>query len=211
MPGNKKILNGFTIVELTVALSVSAIVLATGYDLFKALRNVGNNQDQSMAQSQKMVDALERIKEDLLHAVPASHNQKVIFSGSNAVVDSGKFKLLEFYSLCVTGYPNKICGVRQIHKIEYELVREKDSILLYRTAIPVIEKNKLTDEKTRKPILDKVEQIRVSFHDGSKLLPSFSSKQHLPVYVQIELVANGQNWPLSVNLPCGTAQMEQSL
>ena len=39
---------GFTIVELTVALSISAMVLATGYELFKTLRLVGDRQDQSM-------------------------------------------------------------------------------------------------------------------------------------------------------------------
>lgn len=194
--------------ELTVALSVSAIVLATGYDLFKALRDIGDKQDRSMAQSRRMVDAIEQIREDLLHAVPTSYGQQPVFAGSNAVFNSEKFKLLEFYSLCVTGYPNKICGVRQIHRIEYELVKGKDSICLYRMATPVIGKNKSSDEKNRKLICDKIKQIEVFFHDGSRLLPSFSPKQHLPVYVRLKLTANGQTWPLAVKLPCGMAKTE---
>lgn len=194
-----------------MALSISAVVLATGYELFNTLRETSDRQNQSMAESWQAVDALEQIREDLLHAVPKSYGRKAVFAGDNAVLNSEKFKLLEFYSLCVTDYPGETCGIRQIHRIEYELVKGKDSICLYRAAEPVIGKNKPSNEKSRKLIFGKIEQIKVSFYDGHRLLVSFSSKQHLPVYVKLEVTTTGQTWPLAVKLPCGKAQTEQGL
>lgn len=211
MLDNKKASNGFTIVELIIALSVSAVVLAAGYDLFRVLRNIADKQDRSMAQYREIVDTLEQIREDLLHAVPTSYGQGQVFIGNSAVFDSEKSKLLKFYSLCVTGYPDKICGTRRIHRIEYELVTENDSIHLYRLAVPVIGKNKSSDDKSKKLILDKIEHIKIFFHDGGRSLLSFSSKQRLPVYIGFELTANGQTWPLMVKLPCGVAETEQYL
>lgn len=204
-------MRGFTIVELTVALSVSAVVLLTGYELFKSLKDVGDRQSESMVEFWEATDALERIREDLLHAVAKSYGQKDVFAGGNAALNSEKSKLLEFYSFCVTDYADRIGGVRQIHRIEYELVKEKGTICLYRTAVPIIKNAEPVNKESKKPIFDKIEQIRIFFHDGRRLLPAFSSKQNLPVYVKLELTANGQTWPLAVKLPCGTAVTEQGL
>lgn len=212
MLSNKaKILNGFTIVELTVALLVSAIVLVTGYELFKSLRSVGDAQDQSLAESWEMINVLDRIREDLIQAVPRAYGQETMFSGHSPAAEFEEFKLLQFYSLCITDRPNKVSGIRQIHKIEYELVKEKGSIHLYRTATPMVAKDNRANGEYRKPIFGKIEEIKIFFHNGHQLKPSFSSKQYLPVYVRLELTAWGQTWPLVVKLPCGVMNMEQAL
>lgn len=202
---------GFTIVELTVALSISAMVLAMGYELFKTLRFVGDRQDQSMVESWEIINVLGQIREDLVHALPKAYGQEAMFVGDNATFEFEEFKLLQFYSLCVTGQFNEVCGIRQIHRIEYELVKEKDSICLYRTATPIVGKNKLYNNENRKLIFGKIEEISISFHNGGRLESSFSSKQYLPVYVELELTAYGQTWPLAVKLPCGVTNMEQAL
>jgi len=212
MPGEKKqTLRGFTIVELTVALTVSAVVLATGYELFKELRSVGEKQSQSMFEAWEITDVLDRIREDLIHAVPKVYAKQLVFVGDNAASEFKRFKLLQFYSFCIADHFNNVSGVRQIHKVEYELVKEKDSVCLYRTATPIIGKTELTDYKYSKRISGKVEEIKISFYDGRRLKTSFSSKQQLPVYLQFELTAYGQTWPLALNLPCGTASTEQAL
>ncbi|MDH4241338.1 MAG: type II secretion system GspH family protein, partial [Phycisphaerae bacterium] len=72
---------GFTIVELTVALSVSAMVLATGYEMFKTLRLVGDRQDQSMVELWEIMNVLDQIREDLVHAVPKAYGQEAMFVG----------------------------------------------------------------------------------------------------------------------------------
>ncbi len=203
-----KISEGFTIVELTVALSVSAIVLATGYELFRTLRSVGDKQDQFMAKSGQIINVLDQIREDLVHAVPRSYEQEAVFVGDNITFGSEGSKLLQFYSLCVTDQFNEICGIRQIHKIAYELVKEKDSISLYRTVRLIVAKDNPSSDQNKKLILEKIDEIKIFFHDGRKLGPSFSSKQYLPVYVELELTAYGQTWPLAVKLPCSTANME---
>lgn len=203
-----KLSNGFTIVELTLALSVSAMVLATGYELFKTLRAVGGKQDQFLADSGQIINILDQIREDLVHAVPKAYGQEAVFVGNNITFDSDESKLLQFYSLCVTDQFNEICGMRQIHRIAYELIKEKDSISLYRTVAPIVAKDNPSSDQKKEPILDKVDEIKISFHNGSRLEPSFFSKQYLPVYVKLELTAYGQVWPLTVKLPCGTANTE---
>lgn len=201
---------GFTIVELTVALSVSAMVLATGYELFKTLRFVGDKQDQSMAELWEIINVLGQIREDLVHAVPKTYGKEAMFVGDNATFEFEEFKLLQFYSL-VTGRFDEVCGIRQIHRIEYGLVKEKDSICLYRTATSPVDANKLYNNENRKIIFSKIEDLRISFHNGERLETSFSSKQSLPVYVEFEFTAYGQTWPLAVKLPCGLTKMEQQL
>ncbi len=203
-----KISNGFTIVELTVALSVSAMVLATGYELFKTLRAVGGKQDQFLADSGRIINILDQIREDLVHAVPKPYGQEAVFAGNNITFDSDESKLLQFYSLGVTEQFNEICGMRQVHRITYELIKENDSICLYRTVAPIVNKDSPSSDQKKEPILDKIDEIKISFHNGSRLEPSFFSKQYLPVYVKLELTAYGQVWPLAVKLPCGTANTE---
>jgi len=201
---------GFTIVELTVALSVSAMVLATGYELFKTLRLVGDRQDQSMVELWEIINVLGQIREDLVHAVPKTYGQEPMFAGDNATFEFEEFKLLRFYSL-VTGQFNEVCGIRHIHRIEYGLVKEKDSICLYRTAAPAVGDNKQYNNEKRKIIFSKIEDLSIFFHNGERLETSFSSKQSLPVYVEFEFTAYGQAWPLAVKLPCGLTNMEQQL
>lgn len=197
--------------ELIVALSLSAVVLATGYELFKALRAVSDRQNQSMAELWKMMNALDQVREDLIHAVPKSYGKEAVFTGGNAVPEFKEFKLLKFYSLCVSDHLNEVCGVRQIHRIEYMLVKEKDSLYLYRIATPIIGKAELTNYEDRKSLFGKIEEVKISFHNGHRLAPSFSSKEQLPVYVELQLTAYGQTWMLAVRLPCGLANMEQAL
>ncbi|NIA16954.1 MAG: prepilin-type N-terminal cleavage/methylation domain-containing protein [Planctomycetes bacterium] len=204
---NKKTSNGFTIVELTVAMLVSAVILAAGYDLFKALRDTARRQEQAITLSRKMAEALEQIRGDLLHAIPYDGNGAV-FIGANPAIDSGKSTLLEFNSLCTGSRGDKIRGVRQIHRIRYELTRENDSICLYRRAVPAVGKNNSKNDDNKKLIFNGIEQIKILFYNGKKLLSSFSSKLNLPVYVKLELTAKGRSWPLTVKLPCGTAETE---
>ncbi|MHC4691484.1 MAG: PulJ/GspJ family protein [Planctomycetota bacterium] len=201
---------GFTIVELTVALSVSAMVLATGYQLFKTLRLVGDRQDQSMLELWEITNVLDQIREDLMHAVPKTFGQEAMFAGDNATFEFKELKLLRFYSL-VTGQFNEVCGIRRIHVIEYGLVKENDSIFLYRIATPVVGANKRYNNKNRKIIFSKIEELSIFFHNGQRLETSFYSKQSLPVYVEFRFTAYGQTWPLAVKLPCGLANMEQQL
>lgn len=206
-----KRLNGFTVVELTVALSVSAAVLVTGYELFTALKTVGEKQNQSTVELWEMTDALEQISEDLMHAVPKTYGQEILFAGANPAFEFEEFKLLKFYSFWVSDVFTEVSGVRAIYRIEYKLVKEKDLIRLYRVATPVLGSNQLSDGETTKLICSNVEEVNIFFHDGRRLERSFSSKQHLPAYVELELTAYGQSWPLAVSVPCGIASMERGL
>lgn len=204
---DKKTPNGFTIVELTVAMLISAAVLAAGYDLFKSLRATAGRQEQSATLSQEMAGALEQIRGDLLHAVAISNDSnEAVFVGANPVPDSEKSTLLEFNSLCTGSRPDKICGVRQIHRIKYELAKENNSMYLYRWSVPAVGKNKLNGDGNKKLIFDGIEQLKILFYNGKDLLPSFSSEVNLPVYVKLELTADGRSWPLTVKLPCGAAE-----
>lgn len=209
--GAKKTINikGFTVVELTVALLVSAVVLATAYELFGALREVSTRQNQAMSDLWTMTDALEQIRDDLMHAVAISNGEESVFAGGFDF-DSQEPRLLKFNSLCVAENPAKLNGVREVYRIEYVLVQEKDVISLYRIAILSIGRSKAPGSDTnRKLILNNIEDIKIMFYDGHTLKTLFSSKQNLPVYVEMEFTALGQSWPLVVTLPCGTVESEE--
>ena len=186
------------------------MILAAGYDLFRALRSTANRQKRALALSHKAAGVLEQIRSDLLHAtVISDDSDKAVFTGDNPILNTGKITLFEFNSLCAGGRPDKICGARQIHRIKYELIKENDSICLYRLAVPMVGKNKSDDNNdNKKLIFNKIEQIKILFYNGKNLMPSFSSKLNLPVYVKLELAAEGQSWPLTVKLPCGAAETE---
>ena len=199
---------GFTVVELIVAMSISAVTLLSGYELFQVLKGVGDNQSADLAATAGIVHGLDKIRDDLLHALPRTGSQEPIFVGGNPTLESDAqtAKLLAFYSLC-GGHGNGCCSnLRQIHQVSYELVKAEDVIGLYRSAALIIATDQMSTDEDRELILDNIEQIEISFHNGQTLEPSFSSNEELPIGVELSVTAYGQVWPLSVKLPCGAPQ-----
>jgi prepilin-type N-terminal cleavage/methylation domain-containing protein len=199
---------GFTVVELIVAMSISAVTLLSGYELFQALKEIGDRQSQDLAASAVVVHGLSRIREDLLHTLPRTGSREPIFEGSNPSLEGEDetMRLLGFYSLC-TGYGDDCFrGLRQMCRVSYELVKTKGAICLYRSAVPVVGAGSVSGHGGGELILDYVEQIKITFHNGKTSEPSFSSNEKLPVGVELVVMAYGQVWPLSVRLPCGSPE-----
>jgi prepilin-type N-terminal cleavage/methylation domain-containing protein len=193
---------GFTVAELIVAMTISAVTLLSGYELFAALKTAGDRQSEGLAATAGIVHGLDSIREDLLHAVPRAGSREPIFTGTNPALEgeAQTAQLLAFYSLCAQGGADWVRGLRQIHYVTYEVsVKTKDSLCLYRSVCPAIG----TGQVSRELILDSVEQIRIAFRNGEQLEPSFSSKDKLPASVELTVASKGQIWPLSVKLPCG--------
>ena len=199
---------GFTVAELIVAMSISAITLLTGYELFQALKGAGDTQSQSLAVAAEIVYGLDRIREDLLHALPQTGSNEPVFVGGNPALDGSAetTRLLEFYSLCSGHGDSRFSGLRQMQRVRYELVQVKDSVFLYRSATPVIGAGQVSGAESREPILDRVEQVTIAFHVGGTLKASFSSDQELPDGVDLMVMAGGRGWPLSLVLPCGSSE-----
>ncbi len=205
MPNRKsKRKDGFTLVVLMVAFLISATGLAAGYELFTVLQTVSDRQDESISVSWEMTNALEQIREDLIHATDKKHGQGPLFAGGNK-------KLLKFYSLCLIEHQNGITGIRQISKIEYELVKENDLLYLYRSMTPISNRPDQSTSKGKKLLSMNIEDAKIFFYRDNKLEPSFSSSQNLPLYVKLEITVKGQTWPLGVWLPCSTTDSEQVL
>jgi prepilin-type N-terminal cleavage/methylation domain-containing protein len=199
---------GFTIVELIVAMSISAITLLSGYELFQALKTAGDGQSADLAATAGIVHGLDRIRDDLLHALPRPGSHEPIFVGSNPALEGGAqtAQLLEFHSLCAGYGDGRLRGLRQVHQVRYELTRTKDSLCLYRRAAPVVVAGLASGDEGRELILDHVEQIQIAFPNGRTSESSFSSKEKLPVGVELTVMTCGQIWPLSVKLPCGSLE-----
>lgn len=194
-----------------MALSVSATAMVAGYELFRALKDIGSRESRSIVESWEIVDALEIIRQDLMGAVAKSYDNGIVFAGDNASFDSADSKFLKFYSLCTADYFDDLCGVRQIYRIEYELAKEGESFCLYRTVSSIAGRNNLSSEKGRKLIHSNIEGGKILFRRGDKLETSFSSKKSLPVYLELKLIADGHSWLLGVAMPCGIAGTEQGL
>ena len=199
---------GFTVAELIVAMSISAVTLLSGYELFQALKTAGDVQSQDLAATAGIVHGLSRIREDLLHTLMRTGSSEPIFKGSNPRLEGKEetTRFLSFYSLC-TGYGNDCFrSLRQICHVSYELDTNKDSICLYRSAVPVAKPGSVSANNDRKLILEHVEKISIAFHNGQNLKPSFSSNEKLPAGVELTVMAYGQVWSLSVRLPCGNSE-----
>ena len=208
MSGRRERSGGFTVVELIVAMSISAITLLSGYEFFQTLKRVGDSQSANLAATAGIVHSLSRIHEDLLHAVPRTESREPVFVGANPALEGEveTTKLLEFYSLCVGYGGGPLRSLRQLHRVSYELVRVKDSVRLYRSAAPVVGAGQVSSSEDRGLILDRVEQIKIVFDNGETREPSFSSNEKLPAGVELTVTAYDQVWPLSVKLPCGTLE-----
>jgi hypothetical protein len=199
---------GFTVAELVVAMTISAVTLLSGYELFQALKTVGDIQSHDLAATAGIVHGLSRIREDLLHTLMRTGFSEPIFTGSNPSPESEQETtgLLSFYSLC-TGHGNDCFrDLRQICHVNYELDTSDDSVCLYRCAVPVVGPEPASGEEDRELILDCVKQIKITFHNGQTSESSFSSNDKLPVGVELTVMASGQVWPLLVRLPCGNSE-----
>lgn len=208
MTNRGRISRGFTVAELIVAMSISAVTLLSGYEFFRALKSAGDGQSQDLVAVARVVHGLSRIREDLLHILPRTGSREPIFAGSNPSLkgEEETTRLLRFYSLC-TGYGDGCFrGLRQMARVSYELVKTKDSVCLYRSAIPLVVAGSMSGNEGRELILDHVEQIKIAFHNGQVSEPNFSSNEKLPAGVELIVMAYGQVWPLSVRLPCGNSE-----
>lgn len=203
---NKKA--GFTVVELIVAMSISAVTLLSGYELFQALKDVGDSQSTELAARARIVHGLDRLRDDLWHALVRSGSSVPTFAGANPAPEalSQTTTLLEFYTLCPGYGSNRFPSLRQMYQVSYELVKDKESTCLYRKAAPVIRTGPMPGDEQRELILEDVTQITLAFHNGQTFEPGFSSKDKLPAAVELTALIHEQVWPLSVRLPCGTPE-----
>lgn len=193
----------FTVVELMVALSVSGIALLAAYELFGSLKDTGNRQSSQWIADREILSAFAWITEDLMHAIPkALAEQQPLFEGHNIPPESESGYLMRFRSLLV---PNQspVCGARQVHQVVYEMIRQDQGSLLYRTADPILRQGMESANPSRKVILRGLQDIKIEFYDGQMLNTVFSSEEALPHYVKIQLTAHDRVLPLTVTLSCG--------
>ena len=196
---------GFTVAELIVAMTISAVTLLSGYELFVSLKTAGDRQSEDLATTAGIVHGLDRIREDLLHAVVRPESHEPIFVGGNPALDdqTQTSQLLWFYSLCTGCGAGWARALRQMYQVSYVLEKTEDSVCLYRHCIPVVGPGSASN---RELILDGVQQIQVAFHNGQQSESHFSSKDKLPAGVELTVTVSGQPWPLSVKLPCGGSE-----
>ncbi len=211
MIGKNQESRGFTVAELIVAMSISAVTLLSGYELFQALKAAGDRQSEDLAATVGIAHGLDRIREDLLHAVPRTGSREATFVGSNPAPDdlAPITQLLMFYSLCAGTGDDWVRGLRQMHRVRYELVRTEDSAYLCRSTTPVVGVDLASEGDDRETILNHVEHIKIAFHNGQTSEPGYSSNENLPAGVELTVTAYGQVWPLSVRLPCGHSEGQQ--
>lgn len=159
---------GFTLMELTVAMTTSAVTLLSGYELFTALKAAGDRQSEDLAATAGIVHCLDRMREDLPHGVVRAESPDPVFIGSDLARDGGiqTPQLLGFYSLCPGYGEGWVHGLRQMCQVSYALEKTKDSVRLYRDCVLVVGAGRAS---SRELILEGVEQIQISFHDRINL------------------------------------------
>lgn len=189
-------------------MSISAITLLSGYELFQALRKVGDSQSRELAVTAGIVQGMDRIREDLLHALPRARPGGLVFEGDSPMFEGerGATRLLDFCSLCTGRGSDFLSTLRRPHRVRYELRRTRDGMGLYRIAAPVVGAGGGAVHQGAELMLDGVQQLEILFNNGQTLERSFSSDDRLPVGVDLTVMACDLAWPLCVRLPCGTPE-----
>jgi len=191
-------------------MTISAITLLSGYELFEALKRAGALQSADLEATALIVHGLDQIRQDLSHAVPRAESREPIFVGRSPDPDESvnTMTLLEFYSLCTGQEDDRFRSVRQMRRVRYVLAKTGDSMYLSRSTVPVVGPDSTVGDEGHDRILDRVKQIKIAFRDAQTWASQFSSDEKLPAGVELTVTAYDRTWPLSIQLPCGTSEAQ---
>jgi general secretion pathway protein J len=167
---------GFTLLELLIALAVSAIVLAAVNGVFYGALRLRNKTAQSFEEKLPAQQAVEIIERDLKNLVPPGGLLSGSFKSSLVTSELDPQNAMQFYT--TTGVVDDTSPFGDVQKVAYVLsvpnANETGRNLLRavtRNLLPVID-NELPAQQW---LLSGVEEIVFTFYDGSQWRDTWDS------------------------------------
>jgi type II secretion system protein J len=194
---------GFTLLELSVATAIFAIVIAATYSLFDSARGISTRAELRAQLFQSGRAALQAVEDDLRGAVLLSSAYDTGFIGTNGGSDKEPQDKLEFVS--VNRYSGAAYDVNQpevvrgidISKVSYMIEadeKRKPHGLLRERPLELLPPNgPVHRDEDVTGIADNVVFINFRYFDGSQWLDSWDSTQtrNLPKAVEVTVYIQG--------------------
>ncbi len=159
--------NGFTLLEILMAISIFAIVIGLAYSSYNAsFRIIGGATSQSEIYSQAQT-AMERIREDLESFYPGETS---LFTGTSDTINGHRADSLEFTSTAsVKFHPWQVNSGHSIISYQVEEDSETKTLSIYRSqqAVTTGEDDEEKTEKTSALLLsDTLLEVAFDYQDG---------------------------------------------
>ncbi len=194
-----KLLRGFTLIELIVAMAVAAISLAIATDLFRSLRASYTRQTAKMDHHQEVFEGFNWLFSDLTQLLTDWPQIQTDFVGGTENNDRlGSY--LDLTALAPSEGLDGALGISRPHRVSYRVegdVRSGQGRFI-RRAVPLLGKKQLSRLASEKVLCTEVRDLVVSYWDGKEQLIEWKKKDALPRRVDVFLSTSGGDWSISI-------------
>lgn len=137
---------GFTLLEILIAISIFAMVIALAYSSYNATFHIINSAESQTETYSKARITMERIRGDLESFYPG---EEILFKGTRETLGNNRADTLQFLSTAhIQLHPDSV--PRGPVLVNYQVMEDpdSDSLLLFRSTHP------LTDDSEEKDVMD---------------------------------------------------------
>lgn len=187
----------FTLIEVMLALTVSAIVLAAIGGVFFSAMRLRDRTSAMLDETVPLYQALAIIRRDFQGALPPSSSALVPIAG-DFKTDPNNAGRIQFYTTSGTLNENDPWG--DVQQVVYELRDSSDAQRrgkdLYRTVSRNVLSTSAEQPTSETPLLGNVQSLEFECYDGGNWLPSWDtsiSETNLPVAVRVKVRLAGDN------------------
>ena len=224
----KKIKNqGFTLIEILLAVSIFAIVLLAMNTVFFSALRLERATRRAVDERLPLNQAFATLRRDLLGAMPPLTNSTLLprnfISGSSGGMSSGQAGNLEFFT--TTGSISDDAPWGDVQKVRYELVASSDPANQRgQDLVRVVTRNILattTEDEEEQFLVGNIESLEFQCYDGAGWRSTWDSgttDAGLPLAVRVRMLLAPENpggkisrEPLELLVPIATQTLTNSL
>jgi len=178
--------NGFTLIEVLVAISILAIILTSVYGIFSSVTTARERLDADSAGYHKARVVFDRLGRELRGAYFQRDNKVLIFAGNSADDENLELQLT---TTAVTPLSQTGAGIAKVH---YTLSLDQDNagegLVLMRSEQPIYEVSDSSGEADMMRLVPGIEAMRARFFSGGQWQDSWDGQvSGLPELVEISL------------------------
>lgn len=172
--------NGFTLLELLVALAIASLIIVAAYGTFFSLNSAQQIAGKDMAQRRSQRALLDLMRRELSSVLYRASDKQLRFLVEDRDIFGKPASILTFASIA----PPLDGMVSDQSVLRYQVVESGERLVLTRSA-----KDYFLDEKLRAtyPVLEELDGFLVECYDGSKWLKNWDTalRPALPKAIRI--------------------------
>lgn len=155
---------GFTLLELLIAIAIFAMVIGLAYSSYNATFNIIEGAEAHAETYSRAKVAMERIISDLESFYPGD---EPIFTGSSKSISGNRADTLTFTSTAsVRLHPDSVPVGHVIIRYYAQEDPDSDSLLLYRAELPALNEEGEDDDSTGLLLCDSLQEVAFDYYDS---------------------------------------------